>query len=313
MLNPEMAPFLEEWERQMSMISADASLQERREAFEAISAEMRMPTPPTVEAEQIKWISSDATPVRVRLFKFRNDKAQPCLIYMHGGSWMLGSPETHWDIAAGLAAGAKLTVISVDYALAPEHPFPEALTQCAAVLEWAFENAEEIGIDKDRVAVGGDSAGGNLAAAIALKVRESQYRLSAQLLIYPAVDFELSRPSYRENADGPLITTADMPATIAMYLPDPADWENPLAAPLRAKDHSGLPPAYVAVAELDPLRDDGIAYAEALRAAGVPTVLHQAAGLPHAYLRATRYCSAARESLEKMCTWIEECNSTRQA
>ena len=156
------------------------------------------------------------------------------------------------------------------------------------------------------IAVGGDSAGANLAAAMAIKFRGSGRRISAQLLIYPSVEFTQSRPSFRENADGPIIKVANMPATNAMYCPNPDDLKNPLAAPMMATDHAGLPPAFIAVAEHDPLRDDGIAYAEKLESAGVPVVLDRGTGLIHGYLRSMEYCAAAREKLAAMSKWLEQ-------
>jgi acetyl esterase/lipase len=310
MLDPELKPFLDEWQRQWAKIAPNATPQQRREHFEVIAAEMRLPTPDGVSTDRVEWIDTPVGAVRVRVFRHDDDAAQPCLIYMHGGAWMQGSPETHWDITARIAAFNRQTVISVDYALAPEHPFPAAIVQVGAVVEWAFANAGDLGIDPARIAIGGDSAGGNLAAATALKFRGSECPLHAQLLIYPAVEFEQARPSFTENADGPLLTTAGMPAVNAMYMPNEADRVDPLAAPLKAKDHSGLPPAFVAVAEHDPLRDDGIAYAQALEAAGVPVELHRGTGLIHGYLRAMEYCAASRAALKAMCAWLDARNRT---
>lgn len=308
MLDPELKPFLDEWQRQWAKLPPKATPRDRRAHFEVVAAEMRLPTPDGVSTDRVEWIDTPAGAVRVRIFRHADDAAQPCLIYMHGGAWMQGSPETHWDITARIAAFNRQTVISVDYALAPEHPFPAAIVQVGAVVEWAFAKASELGIDAARIAIGGDSAGANLAAATALKFRGSNCLLHAQLLIYPAVEFEQARPSFTENADGPLLTTAGMPAVNAMYMPNEADRVDPLAAPLKARDHSGLPPAFVAVAEHDPLRDDGIAYAEALGAAGVPVVLHRGTGLIHGYLRAMEYCAASRDALEAMCAWLDARN-----
>src|SRR5690606_10677849 len=171
-------------------------------------------------------------------------------------------------------------------------------------VEWAFENASALGIDSTRVGVGGDSAGGNLAAAVALKSRGGPRRLQSQLLVYPPTAFERNRPSYVENADGPILRVADMARIDAMYCPDPNDLRDPLAAPLLARDHSRLPPAYIAVAEHDPLRDDGIAYAQALRHARIPVELDRGEGLIHGYLRAIGHCDACGAALERMCAWL---------
>jgi acetyl esterase len=226
------------------------------------------------------------------------------MIYLHGGAFMQGSPETHWDITSGLAHRTGRAVFSVDYAKAPEHPFPAAVNDVRAVVEWLFDNTAGLGVNGAAIAIGGDSAGANLAAAMTLAFRGSARHLQAQLLIYPCCDFDTTRPSYTENADGPIVTTASMPAVNGMYCPDLAERNNPLAAPLCASSHTGLPPCYLAVAEHDPLRDSGLAYAEALAKAGVPLQLDRGPGLIHGYLRAMAYCSNVRASFERMCDWL---------
>lgn len=312
MIDPELQPFLDAWEKAWSVLPSRATPQDRRALFERIAEAVRGPMPEGVETF-VRFVETDRRNVLVRVFRDRTAGEQPCLVYMHGGAWMQGSPETHWDIAATIAAANRQTVISVDYALAPEHPFPAAVNECRAVVEWAFDNAGALGIDHKRIAVGGDSAGGNLAAAMPLAFRGTRFDLKAQLLVYPAVDFDMSTPSFVENADGPIITTAGMPAVNAMYCPDPEQRHNPLAAPLHAADHSGLPPAFVAVAEHDPLRDDGRAYAEKLRASGVPCVLDEGEGLIHGYLRAITHSSAARRKLSDMCAWLADINGSAAA
>jgi len=308
-INPELQPFLKIWDEKWARLAPDATPARRREHFEIIAREMRLETPDDVDTDSERWVDSPAGKVRVRIFRHRAGGAQPALVYMHGGGWAQGSPETHWDITARIASWCRQTVVSVDYALAPEHPFPAAVNQCASVTEWVWSSAADLGVRGDRIAVGGDSAGGNIAAALAIKLRDSGLALRAQLLIYPAVEFTHSRPSFQENAEGPIVKTASMDATARTYLPDPADRTNPLAAPLQAPDHSSLPPAFIAVAENDPLRDDGIAYAEALRAAGVPVELDRGAGLIHGYLRSMGYCADARARLRGMCGWLSRVNA----
>jgi acetyl esterase len=216
-----------------------------------------------------------------------------------------GSPETHWDITARLAAWAGQTVVSVDYALAPERPYPAAIDQCNAVAHWVHANSDRLGVDRARISVGGDSAGGNLAAALALDLRGGPVRLSGQLLIYPVCDFDLTRPSMIENADAPLLQTRGMDRVNAMYCPNPDDMRSPRVAPLLADSHAGLPPTLVAVAQFDPLRDSGLAYAGALERAGVPVTLDHGPGLIHGYLRAMEWCAASRESLSRMAAWLK--------
>ncbi len=307
-LDPELKPFLEVWTQKWASLAPDANPADRRARFEVIAEEMRLPTPVDVETDNEHRIPSLAGEVRVRVFRHKSDYSQPCLIYMHGGAWMQGSPETHWDITARIASANRQTVISVDYALAPENPFPAAVTQCQAVVRWAHNNADMLKINPGKIAVGGDSAGANLSASLAISFRETSINLIGQLLIYPPVDFEMSRPAYVENADAPLLNVRGMPMVNAMYCPDPTDLQNPLAAPMFASSHANLPPAYIAVAENDPLRDDGIDYAAKLESEGVPVVLDRGPGLIHGYLRAMEYCEASRRSLADMSRWLDGIN-----
>lgn len=306
MIDPQMNLFLKDWSEKWSVLKAGATAAERRKRFEAITHAMRLPTPEDVDTQDEHWIETKAGPVRVRVFRHKSGGVQPCLIYMHGGGWAQGSPESHWDITARFSAWNRQTVISVDYALAPEEPFPAAIDQCSAVARWVHSNAAVLGIDKGRIAVGGDSAGGNLAAAMTLDLRGTEVALAAQILIYPACDFDRSRPSYLENPNGPMIR---LDAGVeALYCPNPEDLASPRCAPLLAESHVDLPPAYVAVAEHDPLRDSGRAYAAALREAGVSVTLDEGRGLTHGYLRALEVCDASRDSLSSMAAWLDRVN-----
>jgi acetyl esterase len=306
MIDPQLQPFLADWARLWAELQQPAAPAARRAHFERVAERMRQPTPVGVRADELHRIAVAGTgrDVRVRVFRPAADAPHAALIYMHGGAWMVGSPETHWDITAGLAAACEMVVISVDYALAPEQPFPAAVDDCRAVVQWAFNEASTLGIRREAIAIGGDSSGANLAATMTLLFRGTPQRLRAQLLVYPGMDFSHDRPSHRENADGPIVTVATMAAVDAAYCPDPRDRLNPLAAPLLADSHAGLPPAFVAVAEHDPLRDSGVAYADALRAAGVAVELDRGPGLIHSYLRATAYCAAARQAFERMGAWL---------
>ncbi|WP_172294334.1 alpha/beta hydrolase fold domain-containing protein [Pseudoruegeria sp. HB172150] len=305
MINPDIFRFLEVWDAKWATLSTDATPADRRLHFEGVARDMRLPTPPEVETDEEHWIDSDGGPVRVRIFRHSSGGSQPALIYMHGGGWMQGSPETHWDITARLAAWNRQTVISVDYALAPEHPFPDAYQQILAIAKWAHIEADKLGIDPARIAIGGDSAGGNLAACVALTCRDEDVPLCAQLLIYPACDFDRSRPSYEENAEGPLLKVAGMAATNALYCADVQQLNSDARiAPLAASTHAGLPPAYIAVAQNDPLRDSGLAYAEALMSAGVDVTTDSGEGLIHGYLRAMEYCEDSEAKLRAMAGWL---------
>jgi len=306
-MNPELNAFLKRWDNEWESLKAGATPADRRAHFEIAARNMRLPTPEDVDTNAEHWIDSPNEKVRVRVFRHNRRGQQPCLIYMHGGAFMQGSPETHWDITSRIASWNMQTVISVDYAKAPEKPFPMALDQVGAVIRWANANARQLDIDSAKISVGGDSAGGNLAAAATLDVRV-EIPLVAQLLVYPSCDFDRSRPSYRENPNGPIVNTAAMSATDSNYCPNLDDRQSPRAAPLLAKSHVGLPPAFVAVAECDPLRDSGVAYAEALQSAGLSVELDRGDGLIHGYLRSIDYCSDAHSKLEKMAAWLNQQN-----
>jgi len=307
MINPELEPFLKVWNDSWSVLPGDASPAERRLLFEYIARNMALPRPDGV-ATSVRFVPCEKRNVLVRIDRFEaGGDAQPCLAYMHGGAWAQGSPMTHADITMHIAAANRQTVISIDYALAPEHPFPQAVHECRDTVKWVKDNAGDLGIDADRIAIGGDSAGGNLSAAVTIALRGTPYAPMAQLLIYPGVDFNMDKPSYVENADAPLLNVHGMPRVNANYCPDEADRSNPLAAPLLAASHADLPQAFVAVAQYDPLRDDGYAYADKLRAAGVPVEFDTGEGLIHGYLRAMEYCAASRDRLARMCRWLESC------
>jgi acetyl esterase len=199
----------------------------------------------------------------------------PGIVYYHGGSWMTGDLDTHDASCRMLSATARCLVVAVDYRLAPEHPFPAAVDDAVAAYSWVQRHADELGVDPRQVGVMGDSAGGNLAAVVALETRDGGAgpdvpAPAAQGLVYPAVDARLDTESIRSLSDGFFLTSEAMEQARALYLPEPEDWTAWRASPLLAEDHRGVAPALVVTAGFDPLRDDGSNYAEALRAAGVP-------------------------------------------
>lgn len=306
MINPEINTFLEVWNSAWSDLPKGAPITDRRLLFEYIADRMRLPHPDSVQVST-RFVHSEGRNVLCRIDRHNSGGVQPCLIYMHGGAWMQGSPMTHADITSRIAEANGQTVISVDYALAPEHPFPKAVHEVINVARWVRENAEDLGIDPARIAIGGDSAGANLAAAACLELRGTDAAPMAQLLVYPCVHFEMSLPSYQENADGPLIRTKDMPGTNLMYCGSEENLTHPLAAPLHAESHTDLPQAFIAAAQYDPLRDDSYAYADKLRAAGVPVEVDAGEGLIHGYLRAMEYCSDTRAKLDAMSAWLKSC------
>ena len=222
----------------------------------------------------------------------------PLLVYYHGGGWVIGDLETHDDPCRFLAAHSGAAVMAIDYRLAPEHPFPAAVEDAQAAYEWAVAGAERLGVASGRIGVGGDSAGANLAAAVCLTSRDRELpNPSMQLLIYPVTETAGTARSRRTFAEGFLLTRGDMDWFEERYLPPEVDREDPRVALLNAENLSGLPPAYIAVAGFDPLRDEGEAYAERLREAGVQVALRRHPGLVHSYANLTAICPSARDAM----------------
>lgn len=219
------------------------------------------------------------------------------LVYFHGGGFALGDLESHDGVCRDLSTGAGVAVLAVDYRLAPEHPFPAGVEDAWAALQWAHEHADELGADPDNLAVGGDSAGGNFAAVTALTARDAGLPLRLQLLVYPGTDFSERRPSMAENA-GYVLSPEAIDWFEGHYAPDRTDWR---ASPLLAPDLSGVAPALVLTCEYDPLRDEGNAYAERLRAAGVPVTHRQIPGMIHGSLGMGAMVPAARQLMEASC------------
>ncbi|MGN6866822.1 MAG: alpha/beta hydrolase [Solirubrobacteraceae bacterium] len=223
----------------------------------------------------------------------------PLLVYYHGGGFTYGDLETHDGVCRILCRHAGAQVLAIDYRLAPEHPFPAAVIDARAALHWAFANAQALGADPHRVGVGGDSAGGNLAAVVSqLAARDGGPAPVLQLLIYPATDFSRRRRSRELFGEGFLLTNSEMDWFETNYLgAERAHAHDPRASPLLAEDLSGLPPAYLVTAAFDPLRDEGEEYAEALRAAGTPVTLRRFPGFIHAFIAGAGVSRNARDAL----------------
>jgi acetyl esterase len=246
-------------------------------------------------------------PVRIYWPPVAEHSDLPVVVFYHGGGWALGDLETHDPVARAHTVGAEAIVVSVDYRLAPEHPFPAGVDDCWAALRWVDEHAAELGGDPNRIAVAGDSAGGNLAAVMTHLARDHADlggpKLAFQLLWYPSVTADRSLPSHIENADAPLLDRDVIDAFLAWYLPG-TDVSDPTIlpvtlAPANAADFSGLPPAYIGTAEHDPLRDDGARYAELLNAAGVPAELSTEPTMVHGYVSFALLIPAAAEATNR--------------
>lgn len=233
--------------------------------------------------------TADGVPVRV----YRPADAHGTLVWFHGGGWCLGSVDEHDGFCRRFAAAARTVVVSVEYRLAPEHPYPAGLDDCMVATRWAARALE------GPVGVGGDSAGGNLAAVVALRSRdEGGPALAYQLLVYPDVDSEMTYPSIKENGEGLFLYEVDIRWFKRSYLAgrDPRD---PYVSPIHADDLSGLPPAYVVVAEYDPLRDETEAYARRLEEAGVPVTVKRYDGQIHAFFTAGDIYAAAQSAVDE--------------
>ena len=266
------------------------------------------PKPPEVAEARLLAFDNYA----IRAYRPAAEERLPALVYFHGGGWTIGDVDTHDVVCRQLAVGARCVVFSVDYRLGPEHPFPAAVEDCIAATTEVHRAAEELRIDPARIAVGGDSAGGNLAAVVALQARDAGGPpLAFQLLVYPATDQRLDTASHRRNAQGFLLEREGIEFFRRCYLPDPKTYSDWRASPLLAASHAGLPPALVITAGYDPLLDEGRAYAERLRAAGVEVAYREYADMVHGFLlfggvldtanvAVAECCRALRRAFEKV-------------
>lgn len=238
----------------------------------------------------------DGGRIRVRIHRPAGRGPHPLHVFIHGGGWAIGSLGERDPRCRQIAAGANCVVASVEYRLAPENAFPTPVEDCYAALLWLVEHAAEHGIDPERISVGGESAGGNLSAVVCLLARDrSGPTIRYQWLDVPATDLTKSQPSFTEVPDGYLLDAAGIDAYLDAYLLDPAQATDPLASPLFAETHAGLPQAWIMSCEFDKLRDDGIAYAEALRSAGVEVHHEILAGHVHPSFAFTRLVPSAAD------------------
>jgi len=246
-------------------------------------------------------------PLPIRTYTPLGIGPHPVIVYFHGGGWVVGDLDTQDAIARALAAGAESIVISVDYRLAPEHPFPAAPEDAWAATQWAARNAASSGGDAARIAVAGGSAGGVLACVVALMARDSgDIALRAQVNFYGSCNFPShDTPSAREFAQGPILTSEDIDFYWEQYLSDPAQQGDFRASPFRASSHVGLPPAFIGTAEIDPSRDDAEAYAAKLDASGVQVELRRYAGMIHGFASWVGILPTAQQALADACAFLK--------
>jgi acetyl esterase len=271
---------------------------EARESFKAMAAMAG----DAIEVARVenRTIPGPASAIPIRIYTPQGGGRLPVLVYFHGGGWVIGGLDTHDRTCRGLANAGSCVVVSVDYRLAPENAFPAAPDDCFCALQWVAANASEHGGDTDRIAVGGDSAGGNLAAVVAQMARDRNGPpVRYQLLIYPVTDSARDTASYRDNGEGYFLTGDGMAWFWQQYLPSPQEGAHPYASPLRAEDVSGLPPGLVITAEYDPLRDEGEAYAARLREAGVSVETCRYDGMIHGFVGMGAVLSQGDEAIEK--------------
>jgi acetyl esterase len=253
-------------------------------------------------------VPGPAGEIPVRVYTPAGAAPMGCLVYFHGGGWVIGDIESHDEVCRALAKGAGCVVVSVDYRLAPEHKFPAAPEDCFAATKWVAQNAVALGIDANRIAVGGDSAGGNLAAVVAQMARDrGGPKIAFQLLIYPATDWSKESASQREfTQDGYILSRGDMVWFYDHYMNSPAEKTNPYFSPACAKSLAGLPPAFVITAAIDPLRDEGEAYGEALRKAGVPTTVKRYPGVCHGFVMMGAKLDAGKQAIADGCAELKK-------
>ncbi len=251
-------------------------------------------------------IDGPGGPIGLRIYTPAGDGPHPVFVNFHGGGWVIGDLDTADAQCRSVCAGANCVVVSVDYRLAPEHRFPAAVDDCLAATRWVADNAAAINVDAGRMAVGGDSAGGNLAAVVAQQARDTGPAVCFQLLVYPVTGASFDTDSYRDNAEGYLLTRAAMEWFWNHYAPDVSQRNDPRAAPLLAEDLSNLPPAFVMTAEYDPLRDEGEAYAEALRAAGNEVTARRYDGMIHGFFAMAHMIPSARPGMDDACAALRK-------
>lgn len=299
-LDPHLAGVLQMMAASGRKPTSEGTPAEGRAGYLALTFGTRKPTE-VVPVAQVQDTTVDGAtgPLKARIYRPEGAVPFPTVAYFHGGGWVIGDLDTHDNMCRDLCRGARAVVVAVDYRLAPEHPFPAAALDAVAAARWVVAHAAELG-GTATVGVAGDSAGGNLAAVVAQQLRDAGTALAAQFLIYPAVDHaQADYASLAQNAKGYFLETATMAWFYAHYAGTVADPLDPRLAPLRHRDLTRLPPAVVVTAEFDPLRDSGMAYAEALRAAGNHAEHIAGPGMVHGFYDMGRWSPAAQALVQQ--------------
>jgi acetyl esterase len=277
------------------------TVEEARAGYEAMAAaggEL-----PELGGTEDRTIPGPAGEIPIRIYTPKGDGPFPILVFFHGGGFTIGSITSHDPVARHLCAQAEALVVSVDYRLAPEHPFPAAVDDCFAALAWVGEHGAEIGGDPSRIAVCGDSAGGNLSAVTSILARDhGGPAVCFQALIYPTTDARADYPSVRENGDSIFLSADSMQWFYEHYQSDKLDWR---ASPILAEDLSNLPPALIITAEYDTLRDEGEAYGEAMRAAGNNVTIRRYEGMTHVFVQLCGMLEPGKEAIAEIATALK--------
>ena len=295
-LDPQIAPLIEASNAAAAELPPiwEQSVEDRRLGYQAL-ADVAGPGP---DLDRVEDTEIAGVPCRI----YANDDASGILMFIHGGGYVIGDLETHDQPCRQLALESGATVVAVNYRLAPEHPFPAGIDDAWAVMRALDASRDSYGAGS-KLAVTGDSAGGNFSAVLAIMARDAGLELVAQLLVYPAVDVNDASPSMTENSEGYLLTSETMDWFTHNYAPDPLDWR---ASPLLAESHEGLAPAVVITAQYDPLRDQGIAYAKKLDQAGVTVTHTNYDGMVHAFFQLSPLCDAGKAAITQIATAAKE-------
>ena len=285
-LHPSLQNFVSEMDLVTNSISEKRDPIEFRNIMAKRASELVLKRPENLIVTE-KTFDTDTGMIATRIYRSKNaPNISPLLIYMHGGGWIIGDLNSHDAVCVDLALDCDITVIAIAYSLAPENPYPIALNECSWIYKEIYANAETYSIDRNKIAVGGDSAGGNLALTLCLKMRnESFYAPCAQLLIYPCVDLDFKNSSYVEHSNAPFLDRDSMIWIWNTYLKNNLNINDPLAIPAQEKNYHGLPPALIVSAELDPLAYEGKQLAKRFIDANVPSMYFECKGLIHGFIR----------------------------
>ena len=306
----ELETGISEFLRRVNLAVQDLPKPTTPEDFREIRERLAEVFPPPVPwnySVRDRFINAPGRMIGIRIYRTEPRSKSPGILFFHGGGFVSGSIATHDVYALGIAEASGLPVISVNYRLAPENPYPAAVEDVYDALTWIVDNADRLELVGDRLAVGGDSAGGTLTAALTLMARDrGGPGISFQYMVFPALDTDLDSGSYLTNTEDPNLSREHMAYYWGAYLEGRLDTTDPYAVPMRAADLSNLPPAYVLTAEFDPLRDEGERYGERLAQAGVATTVRRAPGTIHGFLRARYMSRVAETELASLCKAIRE-------